>query len=37
MRQGGSASLRCTINDVNDRAQRLTFRFSKKLSEYGAF
>ncbi|WP_087863504.1 esterase-like activity of phytase family protein [Comamonas thiooxydans] len=34
----GAASLRFTTNDVNDRAQRLwTFRFSKKLSEYGAF
>jgi hypothetical protein len=33
----GAASLRFTTNDVNDRAQRLwTFRFSKKLSEYGA-
>ena len=33
----GAASPRFTTNDVNDRAQRLwTFRFSKKLSEYGA-
>ena len=33
----GAASLRFTTNDVNDRTQRLwTFKFSKKLSEYGA-
>ena len=34
----GAASLRFTTNDINDRAQRLwTFKFSKKLSEYGTF
>ena len=33
----GATSLRFTTNDVNDRAQRLwTFKFSKKLSDYGA-